>query len=58
MKVSLTISNYFILQCFVEQRAAKLMEEDDEATPDTESADISLEGGPSQMTVNGVVHTT
>jgi len=40
------------------KRAAKLMEEDDEATPDTESADISLEGGPSQMTVNGVVHTT
>jgi protein phosphatase inhibitor 2 len=41
------------------KRAAKLMEEEDEATPDTESGDISLENrGPSQMIVNGVVHTT
>jgi hypothetical protein len=43
----------------MEQRAAKLMEEDDEAAPDTESADNLLEGGgPSQMSVNGIVHTT
>jgi hypothetical protein len=34
------------------------MEEDDEATLDTESTDISTESGPSQMTLNGVVHTT
>lgn len=40
------------------KRAAKLMEEDDEATLDTESTDISTESGPSQMTLNGVVHTT
>jgi len=42
------------------KRAAKLMEEDDEATPDSESGDVSLEtsGGSSQTIVNGVVHTT
>jgi hypothetical protein len=61
MKVFLFI--YFLLclclTILVEQRAAKLMEEEDEATPDTESGDISLENrGPSQMIVNGVVHTT
>jgi len=39
------------------KRAAKLMEEDDEATPDTESGDISSESrGPSQMIVNGFAH--
>jgi len=35
------------------------MEEDDEATPDTEGSDIPGESGaPSQMPVNGVIRTT
>lgn len=44
------------LTLLVAQRAAKMMEEDDEATADTES--VAESEGPSKMIVNGIVHAT
>ena len=65
MKVRIAQNSFLFISLskHFSQKAAKLLEEDDDATPETDSTDISLEASgsgysPSTMLVNGVARKT